>query len=131
MIILDTQAWLWWLHDLSRLSRKARAAIDKAERSDGLIVSTISVWEIAVKNQLGKLELPLEIDEWFRRASAYPNLVIEPLLPSDAIESTRLPGDFHKDPADRIIIALARRHGVPLVTSDSLIRAYRHVTTIW
>jgi PIN domain nuclease of toxin-antitoxin system len=130
MIILDTQVWLWWLHDPSRLSRKARTAIEKAERSDGYMVSTISVWEIAIKNQLGKLNLPLDIDEWFRRASTYPNLVIEPLLPSDAIESTRLPGYFHKDPADRIVIALARRHGVSLVTSDSLIRSYRYVTTI-
>jgi len=51
--------------------------------------------------------------------------------PADAIASTQLPGDFHRDPADRIIVALARRYGVPLVTSDRLIRDYPHVTTVW
>jgi len=131
VIVLDTQAWLWWTHDPSRLSRRARAAIEKAERTDGLRVSVISVWEIAVKTALGKLELHREIDEWFRQASSYPSLIVEPVSAADAIASTRLPGRFHKDPADRIIIALARRHGVELVTSDKLIRAYLHVATVW
>jgi PIN domain nuclease of toxin-antitoxin system len=131
VIVLDTQSWIWWLHDPVRLSRRARTAVEQAEKSDGLRVSVISVWEIAVKTQLGKLVLPLEIDEWFQRASAYPNIVIEPLTAGDAIASTRLPGAFHKDPADRIIVALARRYGVPLITSDANIRAYRQVRTIW
>ena len=131
MIVLDTQAWLWWVHDPSRLSRRALADIKKTEKTDGIRVSAISVWEIAVKTELGKLELPLEIHEWFRQASTYPNLIVEPLSAADAIASTQLPGSFHKDPADRIIIALARRHGVSLVTSDRLIRAYPHVKTIW
>ena len=131
MIVLDTQAWLWWLHDPSRLSGAAHSAIATAEKSDGLRVSVISVWEIAVKTELGKLTLPLEIHEWYRRASTYPNLTVEPLSPADAIASTQLPGRFHKDPADRIIVALARRHGSPLVTSDAKIRAYSHVMSIW
>ena len=131
MIILDTQAWLWWLHAPNRLSRRAVSAIQKAERGKGIRVSSISVWEIAVKTEVGKLELPLEINEWFEKARSYPNLVVEPLSPLDAIASTQLPGRFHKDPADRMIIATARRHGVPLVTSDARIRAYPHVETIW
>jgi len=131
MIILDTQAWLWWLHDPSRLSRRSLSRIQAAEKGKGIRVSSISVWEIAVKTQLGKLELPLEISEWYERACSYPNLVVEPLSPLDAIASTQLPGRFHKDPADRMIIAMARRHGAPLVTSDSRIRAYPHVETIW
>lgn len=131
MIILDTQAWLWWLHDPARLSRRSRSKIQSAEKGQGIRVSAISVWEIAVKTNLGKLELPLEINEWFERARSYPNLVVEPLSPLDAIASTHLPGRFHKDPADRMIIAMARRHGAPLVTSDAKIRAYPHVETIW
>ncbi len=131
MIILDTQAWLWWLHDPSRLSRRSLSKIRSAEKGKGIRVSAISVWEIAVKTELGKLELPLEINEWYERARSYPNLTVEPLSPLDAIASTRLPGRFHKDPADRMIIAMARRHGAPLVTSDSRIRAYPHVETIW
>lgn len=131
MIILDTQAWLWWLHDPAHLSRRALSAIRQAERGDGIRVSAVSVWEIAVKTHAGKLDLPLEIHEWYRRACAYPNLVVESLSPLDAIASTQLPGRFHKDPADRMIIALARRHGAPLVTADARIRAYPHVEVIW
>ena len=131
MIILDTQAWLWWTHDLSRLSKKAIKLIKKAERTDGIRVSVISVWEIALKSNIGKLILPLQINEWVHQASSYPNLTVELLSVQDAIESTKLPGDFHKDPADKIIVAMARRHKATLVTSDKLILAYKHVETIW
>lgn len=75
MIVLDTQAWLWWMHDPTRLSKKAIVAIKEAEASEGMLVSTISVWEVAVKNKLGKLDLPIEILEWYRKASAYPHIV--------------------------------------------------------
>ena len=63
-------------------------------------MSSISVWEIAVKFGLGKLTLPLPIDEWFEMATAYPGIVIESLAPLDVISSTQLPGEFHKDSAD-------------------------------
>jgi PIN domain nuclease of toxin-antitoxin system len=131
VIVLDTQAWLWWIHDVSRLSPRAARAIRRAEETDGIRVSVISVWEIAVKSALGKLELAMDMDEWFRLAKSYPNLVVEPVSAQDAIASASLPGTFHKDPADRIIVAMARRHGAGLVTSDALIRAYPHVVTIW
>jgi PIN domain nuclease of toxin-antitoxin system len=131
MVVLDTQVWLWWVHDVSKLSKAAALAIERAEATDGMRVSVISVWEIAVKSALGKLELSMDMDEWFRLARSYPNLVVEPVSAQDAIASARLPGSFHKDPADRILVAMARRHGVSLVTSDTLIRAYPHVATIW
>lgn len=131
MIVLDTQAWLWWVHDPSRLSRKALHAIATAEASADILVSVISVWEIAVKTALGKLELGMDMDAWFRLAAAYPGITVEPLSPQDAIASTRLPGSFHRDPADRMIVALSRRTGAALVTSDAAIRAYPHVMTIW
>jgi PIN domain nuclease of toxin-antitoxin system len=131
MIVLDTQAWIWWLHEPSHLSLRARSAIQDAERTDGICVSVISVWEIAVKNALGKLKLPMDMDAWFHLASGYPNLAIEPVCARDAMASASLPGEFHRDPADRIIVAMSRRIGAPLVTSDALIRAYPHVVTIW
>lgn len=131
MIVLDTQVWLWWTHDVSMLTAAAIQAINRAEKTDGLRVSAISVWEIATKSALGKLELSMELDEWYRLASSYPNLVVEPVGPKDAIASTRLPGNFHRDPADRLIVALARRYGAALITSDRLIRGYPHVTSVW
>jgi PIN domain nuclease of toxin-antitoxin system len=131
VIVLDTQVLLWWLHDPNQLSKSAGRAIVRAEREDAIRVSAISAWEIAVKNQLGKLALPMEINTWFERARAYPGLTIEPMEPLDAIASAQLPGDFHKDPAGRVIVAMARRYGVPIVTSDAKIRNYPHVRTIW
>ncbi len=131
MIVLDTQAWLWWLHDPSRLSPRARQAIGRAEREDGMTVSAISVWEVATKCVLGKLVLPMQLDAWLELARTYRGIVIDPITADDALASACLPGTFHKDPADRLIVALARRLQAKLVTADGLIRAYPHVATLW
>jgi PIN domain nuclease of toxin-antitoxin system len=131
MIIIDTHVWLWLLHDPSQLSNAARAQIEIKEAQNGILVSAISVWEIAVKSSLGKLALPLPIDDWYALAKSHSGIVIEALNPEDAIASTQLPGDFHKDPADRIIVAMARRYNVPLITCDNNILKYSHVKTIW
>jgi PIN domain nuclease of toxin-antitoxin system len=131
MIIIDTHVWLWLLHDPSQLSNAARAQIEIEEAQNGILVSAISVWEIAVKSSLGKLALPLPIDDWYTLAKSHSGIVIEALNPEDAIASTQLPGDFHKDPADRIIVAMARRYHVPLITCDNNILKYSHVKTIW
>lgn len=131
MIVLDTHIWLWWLHDPARLSATAVNLIQQEQGSGTLIVSAISVWEVAVKVQSGKLIIPLDIHRWYELARSYPATAIEPLSPVDAISSVQLPGNFHKDPADRIIIALARRLAVPLLTCDRKILDYEHVTTVW
>jgi PIN domain nuclease of toxin-antitoxin system len=131
VIVLDTSVWIWWVADPSRLSAKARRTIVTNESAGELVVSAISVWEIAVKVSLGKLTLDRDVRTWIALASAYRGIAILPLAPDDAMESTLLPGSFHRDPADRIIVAIARRMGVPLVTSDAAIRAYRHVKTVW
>lgn len=131
MILLDTHTWLWLSHDPSHLSPTALRRIEVEEPQNGLLVSTISVWEIAVKVSIGKLSLPLPIDEWFALASTHSGIVIEPLNPLDAIASTQLPGEFHKDPSDRILVAIARRYGIPLLSCDVKILNYSHVQTIW
>ena len=131
MILLDTHVWLWLLHDPSRLSDAANQLIAVQESPDGLLISAISVWEVAVKVSVGKLTLPLPIADWYEQARTHSNTVIEPLNPLDAIASTQLPGEFHKDPADRILIAIAQRYSIPLVTCDSKILSYPYVETIW
>lgn len=130
MILLDTHTWLWWLHTPEQLSDRARNLVALNENQDAILVSAISVWEIAVKNSAGKLPLPLPIDEWFALAKTRPGITIEPLNPLDAIASTQLPDEFHKDPADRILIAIARRYDIELVTYDQKILKYPHVKTI-
>jgi PIN domain nuclease of toxin-antitoxin system len=130
MILLDTHVWLWWLHDSNRLSGRIPSEIATEEVENGVLISAISVWEIAVKSSLGKLTLPLPLDEWYEMAQVYPGVTVESLNPLDAIASTQLPGEFHKDPADRILIAIARRYDIPLVTMDNKILNYPHVKTI-
>jgi PIN domain nuclease of toxin-antitoxin system len=76
------------------------------------------------------LELPLPLDEWFEKALNYPGIQLFNLTPEIAIESTRLPGKFHRDPADQIIVATARLHGCPIITSDRKILDYSYVDTI-
>jgi PIN domain nuclease of toxin-antitoxin system len=132
VIVLDTHVLLWWAHDPDRLSQKARSAIEREESLDGLHVSSASIWEIALKSRNGKLFLPCDMHEWYELLlETYPGIVIDSLTPQVAIESTLLPGDFHRDPADRFIVALARHHGVPLITIDQKILNYPHVQTVW
>ena len=131
MILLDTHVWLWLLHNPNQLSDNANRVIEVEEAQNGLLISAISVWEVAVKVNIGKLTLPLAIEDWYDQARQHSGTVIEPLNPVDAIASTQLPGEFHKDPADRIIVAIARRYGIPLVTCDEKILGYPHVETVW
>jgi len=131
MILLDTHVWLWLLHDPSRLSNAANQLIAEEEEQNGLLISAISVWEVAVKVSAGKLTLPLPITDWYEQARTHSGTVIEPLNPLDAIASTQLPGEFHKDPADRILIAISQRYSIPLVTCDSKILSYPYVETVW
>lgn len=129
MIVLDTHIWIWWTLDTRRLSDAQRRAIEGNE-SDLIGVSAISCWEIAKLCEYRRLELPVELSEWFAAAFAYPGVSRLGLTPEVAMESTRLPGSFHRDPADQIIVATARVHGCDLVTSDEKIVEYPHVGTI-
>lgn len=131
MLLLDTGAWLAWTSAPAKLSQKAIRAITDAEKGRGVVVSALSVWEVALKVAAGKLELDRDVRQWVTFASSYPGLTVLPVDPADTLESTALPGDFQGDPIDRVIVALARRLDCPIVTGDKAIRAYRHVHTIW
>lgn len=131
MIVLDTHALLWWANDDARLSRAAKRTI-RSEQSGGVVaVSVISAWEIGLLVEKGKLALSMEVDAWLSAAMTLPGIRMIPLTLRVAVQSTRLPGAFHPDPADRMIVALAREHDAMLVSADQRIRAYPHVRTIW
>ena len=129
MIALDTQSWVWWVNDPARLSETQRRAISSNEAGT-IGVSVISCWEIAKLCEYGRLDLPVEISEWFDAALAYSGVSLLNLTPEIAVESTRLPGDFHRDPFDQMIVATARIYGCPLVTTDRHILRYEHVQTV-
>ncbi len=129
MIVLDTHIWVWWVHEDERLTQAQREAII-ANETDVIGVSAISCWEVAKLVEAGRLELPGTLEEWFDQALGYPGVELLALTPEIAVESTRLPGEFHRDPADQIIVATARVYECPLLTSDDKIVNYTHVTTI-
>jgi PIN domain nuclease of toxin-antitoxin system len=129
MIVLDTHIWVWWVHGDERLTR-TQAEVIEANETDVIGVSAISCWEIAKLVEYGRLELPCSLEEWFEDALSYPGIHLLELTPEIAIESTQLPGGFHRDPADQMIVATARVYGCPLVTSDGRLLEYPHVETI-
>lgn len=126
VIILDTHIWIWWVHGDVQLLQDYRDYVQKHE-ADGLGISAISCWEIAKLVEGGRIFLPLPIGEWLTKALAYPGIRLLELSPQVAVESTHLPGQFHRDPADQIIVATARLYACPLVTMDRKIRDYAHV----
>lgn len=130
MIVLDTQVWIWWaMGNNVRLSKRQVDTIS-GHQSDQIGVSAISCWEVAKLVELGKIQLPVDLTEWINTALQYPGISLLELSPEIAIESTRLPGRFHRDPADQIIVATARVLDWPLLTTDERIRSYSHVVTI-
>ena len=96
----------------------------------GLEVSAISCWEVAKLVQYGRLELACPLEEWMEQALAYSGVHLLELTPRIATESTKLPGSFHRDPADQIIVATARIYDIPLLTVDSRILQYPHARTL-
>ena len=129
MIILDTHIWIWWVHQPDLLTEIQRETI-AAQESEIIGVSAISCWEIAKLVEYQRLALPCSLEEWFEEALNYPGIELISLSPKIAIKSTRLPGNFHKDPADQIIVATARIYNCPLVTLDKKILDYPYVKTI-
>jgi len=129
MIVLDTHVWIWWVHGDDRLT-STQAGVIATHETDEIGVSAISCWEVAKLVEYGRLALPCSLTEWFGQALSYPAVLLCALTPEIVIESTQLPGGFHRDPADQMIVATARVHRSALITSDDKILRYPHVETI-
>ena len=132
MIVLDTHALLWWASgDKVQLSAAAAHAIDEELAGGQIMVSSISAWELAMLVDRGRVALSMDIEEWLSVVSRIEAVNFVPVDNEIGVKSVALPGAFHKDPADRIIVATARKLAAPLVTVDEEIRRYPHVRTIW
>lgn len=130
-VVLDTCAWLWFCSDRRRLSKAATDIIRREQRRAGLIVSVFSAWEIAKLVEKRRLEFAIPCREWIEQACRLDGIALHPLTPEICVESTQLPGVFHGDPADQIIVATARTLAAPIVTADRRILEYSHTPTIW
>lgn len=126
MIVIDTHIWVWWVHGDPSLSAATRTLLDLSEQT-GIGVSAITCWEVAKLVERGRLTVPCSVFDWLQQALAYPGVRLIELSPRICVESTQLPGTFHRDPADQIIVATARVLDAPLVTVDGKILAYPHV----
>ena len=130
-ILLDTHAWIWWATNDARLSRKAAAAIEKAQSQVDVWLSLISIWEVAKKVEKQQLVLDRPLDQWLDAATIIRGLHLWELTRPILVQSCSLPGPFHVDPADQLIVATARHHEAVLITKDEKIRSYPHVRTAW
>ncbi|MBI3768713.1 MAG: type II toxin-antitoxin system VapC family toxin [Deltaproteobacteria bacterium] len=126
MVVLDTHAVVWWAGDPGRLSAKAAAAINKADRVG---LPTIVFWETALLVRKGRLDLGMSTEEWVEKIQLIPRVAALPLTPEVAVLADAL--RMHADPADRFVVATALHHRIPLITKDRLLRRLRIVKTIW
>ena len=132
MIVIDTHILVWWVSGVETLSTAAKKAIKNTLSNGGeVLVSSISAWEIAMLVEKGRLVLSMDVESWLDEVSQIDGVRLLPVDNEIGVKSTALPGEFHKDPADRMIVATARKLAVPLVTADEKILQYEHVKTIW
>ena len=123
-MLLDTHVWVWLMEGDRTLSLSVRERIQRGVADCQIGISAISVWEVAMLEAKQRLIFDVDCSVWVTRALAVPGLSLVPLHPEIAIASTRLPGQFHGDPADRIIVATARQRNCTLITADQAILTY-------
>jgi len=131
MIVLDTHVWVLFVSNPELLSKRAKRSLDTAMEEKGILIASISTWEVALLVAKKRLRLTLSVTDWIAKSEALPFITFIPVDNSVAIKSVNLPQPLHNDPADRIIIATAISMGVPLVTKDKKLLKYPHVQTIW
>ena len=119
--LLDTHAWIWWVHGDERLGRDALRSLDDLSPEDRPAISDISLWEVATLVARGRLHLDVTLARWLEFAASPRTVRVLPISPSVAIELSRLGDMIHRDPADRLIIAVSRAHGLPVLTRDEAI----------
>jgi PIN domain nuclease of toxin-antitoxin system len=132
LIILDTHAFVWYIDNPKLLSKKALERI-LATVDNGLpvLVSSITIWELCILTLKERLKIEGGVESWLDNVLSLTEFEYVPVNNSIAIESAFLPGNFHADPADRIIVATSRLHNATIITKDKKIRDYSHVDSLW
>ena len=124
-VILDTHVWVWLVNGDSRIKKAGfLPVIKQAEKENSIKIPAICTWEISMLAAKGRITLTGNALNWINRALSVPGISICPLTPEIAYESSNLPGEFHGDPADRMIVASARILDATLLTFDQKILNY-------
>ncbi len=131
MIVLDTHAWVWWLTAPERLSRKTQKLIERNLAESNLSISSISVWEIATLVARGRLSFAIDFPNWLNEATSVSGTKFHPVDNSVAYQAVNLPGNFHADRADRMIVATALELDATLISGDRKIQDYSYVKVVW
>src|ERR1700683_1694622 len=127
LILLDTHIWVWYVSGSDRLSTDKRRQLDAVPKA----VSAISCWEVAKLVERKRLGLSISVNAWIGQALAPSGINLLPLEPEIAVLSTQLPGAFHKDPADQIIMATSLFFDIPVATNDDKILSYPKAKLLW
>lgn len=131
MIVLDTHVIIWDALNPKLLSQKAKALIAEANESDGMIFCEISLWEITMMMQKGRLQIDSSFLDFIHLLKAANNYIFQGISPEIAELSTKLPAEVNSDPADRIIAATAIIEKAQLITADKNLRKAKSISAIW
>lgn len=129
-LLLDTHVWLWWLLGDPRLEQKTVDYLDQLPAHNRPYLSDISLWELALLVDRKRLHLNQPLEDFLRIAASPATVQLCRIETATIIEMNKLPESFHRDPADRLIVATARARGLPLCSFDQLILQSR-LTRIW
>jgi PIN domain nuclease of toxin-antitoxin system len=122
--LLDTHTWIWLFGGSKELSQTTIGEINNWGKQGRVFISAISVWELSMLVAKQRLILSKPINQWVEESLKQPGVNLANLSPQIAIESSFLPGNFHGDPADRIICATSRINNLILFTRDKKILSY-------
>ncbi len=127
-LLLDTHVWIWSQEQPEKLGRQTAQVLLDAEHTN--TVCTISTLEIARLLAVGTISLAIPLSDWIAHSLSSLDATTLPVTHEIATEAYALPSTFHKDPADRILVAAARLHELILLTADERILRYPHVRTM-
>lgn len=124
MLLLDTHSWIWFAQGNEKIKRSVIKKIEESIQNRTLFIAAISQWEVAMLIEKSRIILNEPAINWIKQAIEDLHIKVLPLTAEIAIESSQLPGAFHGDPADRMIVATARLHHLTLITRDTKILQY-------
>lgn len=125
--LLDTSTFLWWDSSVSKLSTVAYDTIE--DETTTIYLSLISIWEMQIKQQLGKLSLRVPLPQLVQEQTSQNNIILMPLNEAHIYRLSQL-SDHHRDPFDRLIISQAINENLTLITNDHHIQKYA-VSILW
>ena len=123
-LILDTHVWIWLMSGEKVFKQSFLHLLSKRKKRPYIYISPISIWEVGVLVEKKRVQLEMDRLEWVENSLEFSDFEIVPITTRIAIQSSRLPGNLHGDPADRLLISTAHESNAVLVTCDQKILQY-------